>query len=234
MFHFDEEQKSESVGFAGDGDDSALIEDFEAIFEITISKEDAESIVTLREAYDVIRSKLPNKKEQQNKCRTAMAYYRLNRAFGDRRKANPALRLEVPAGKSPKGYQKQLEERSNLRLDFLTIASLWVSILAILQLVTWIAAPIMFSGFFAVLVGILIFAISHGLWRLADHFDKRVWIFDGTMGDLARQASEINFGKLVSLGGNWKEADVWKIMTSIIHGHTGFPADKMTPDMKFI
>ena len=95
----------------------------------------------------------------------------------------------------------------------------------------------MFSGFSTILIFLaatLIFAVSHALWRLADNVDKRVWVFDGTLGDLSQQASAINFGKLVSLGGKWTDSDVWETMTSIIHDLTGYPPGNMTPEMKFI
>jgi len=234
MYHLNKHKEPDSVGLAGDGDDVDMIEDFEAAFQITFSDEDAERIVTLGDAFEVICSKLPSDPKQQSKCLTAMAYYRLNRALCEHGKINLTTRVEVPRGQSPKSFQKQLEQRTDLKLDFLTETSLWVFILSLLQLVTWIAAPIFLSGFSALLVGILLAAITHALWRFADRCDNRVWLFDGTLVDLSRQASETNIGKLVSLGGKWTESDVWKIMASIIHQATGLPADNMTPEMKFI
>ena len=112
--------RPKSVGIVGDGDDVDVIEDFEATFEIIISDAEAESIVTLGEAYELICSKLPTNQKQQKKCLTAMAYYRLNRALCDYGKMRATTRIEVPESQSPKSFQKQLEERSNLRLDFLT------------------------------------------------------------------------------------------------------------------
>lgn len=228
------DQKLNSVGIVGDGDDVELIEYFEAVFEITFSNEEAESIGSLGEAYDTICSKLPTNPEQRSKCLTAMAYYRLNRALCDHGKIHPAIRIEVSSAMTPKSFQKQLEERSKLRLDFLTRASSWVVTLAFLQFTTWIAGPVIFSGFSALVASLLIFAISHTLWRIAEQSDKRVWIFEGTIGDLSRRASETNIGKLILLGGNWKDADIWQSMTSIIQDFTGYPAGKMTPETTFI
>lgn len=163
-----------------------------------------------------------------------MAYYRLNRALHDQGKIPPAVRIEVPSDMTPKGFQKQLEERSNLRLDFLTRPSSWVVALTFLQFVTWIAGPILFSGISAFVATAIIFAVSHALWRIAERSDNRVWSFDGTIGDLSRRASEANIGKLVLLGGKWKDADIWWSMTSIIHDFTGYPCHKMTPETVFI
>lgn len=227
-------QKPNSVGIVGDGDDVELIENFEEVFEVTFSNKEAESIVTLGQACDIIRSKLAIDPEQSNKCLTAMAYYRLNRAMCDQGKIHPEVLVEVPSTVTPKIFQKQLEERSNLRLDFLTRASSWVATLTFLQFVTWIVGPVVFSGFNAFVASLVAFALTHVLWRNAERSDKRVWIFDGTIGDLSRRASEMNIGKLVLLGGKWKEADIWQAMTSIIHDYTGYPSDKMTPETKFI
>ncbi|WP_282607030.1 acyl carrier protein [Pelagibius sp. Alg239-R121] len=234
MSHLNKSQELKSVGIIGDGDDVQLIEDLESAFKITFSDEEAESIFTLGEAFEVVCSKLPSSQKLQNKCLTAMAYYRLNKAFCGHGKIKLSTRVEVPVDLSPRSFQRQLEEMTNLKLDFLTKASLWVVILSLLQFVTWIVAPIMFSGFIAILVGILVVAVSHTLWRFADSIDERVWVFDGTLGDLSRQASEVNLGQLVSLGGRWTESDVWKTMTTIIHDLTGFPPENMTPETKFI
>lgn len=234
MFHNNKHHEAGWVGIDDDGDDVELIEDFEAVFGVTFSDEDAESIVTLGDALEIICSKLPTDQKQQCRCLTAMAYYRLNRALCDNGKINLTRRVEVPRGQSPKSFQRQLEQKTGLRLDFLTEESRWVSNLALSQLVTWIAAPIFFSGFSAMLVGVVLIAITHTLWRLADRLDNRIWLYDGTLGDLSRQASEINIGKLVSSGGKWTKPDIWKTMTSIIRETTGFPRDNMTPEMRFI
>lgn len=226
--------KPNSVGLVGDGDDVELIECFEEVFEITFSNEEAESITTLGEAYEIICSKLPTSTEKRNRCLTAMAYYRLNRSLRDQGKIPPAVRIEVPSDMTPKSFQKQLEERSNLRLNFLTRASSWVVVLTFLQFVTWVAGPILFSGLSAFVATATIFAVSHALWRIAERSDNRVWSFDGTIGDLSRRASEENIGKLVLLGGKWKDADIWRSMTSIISDFTGYPCHKMTPETVFI
>ncbi|WP_299282397.1 hypothetical protein [uncultured Tateyamaria sp.] len=99
---------------------------------------------------------------------------------------------------------------------------------------TWAAGPILFSGLYAIAVGILIFVLNIAIWRYATSIDQRVWIFKGTLADLSRQASKENIGKLVSEGGKWKRADVWAVMTKIISDETGFPAEKMRPAMTFI
>lgn len=234
MFNKNKDQDLKSVGIVGDGDDVELIEAFESTFEISFSNEEVESMSTLGQAFEAICSKLPTTQSQQNKCLTAMAYYRLNRALCGDGKINLGTRVEVPQDQSPRSFQKQLERRADLRLHFLTRASTRTIILFFFQFVSWIVAPIMLSGSSAFIVGVVIAAGSHILWRFADSSDERVWMFDGTLGDLSRQASETNFRKLVSLGGTWKEPDVWKTMTSIIHDCTGFPPDNMTPEMKFI
>lgn len=226
-------EKPNSVGLVGDGDDVEIIEFFEDVFEITFSSEEAQSITTLSEAYELICSKLPTPTEKRNVCLKAMAYYRLNRAMRDQGKTPLSVRLEVPSDMTPKSFQKQLEERSNLRLDFLTRASPWVVALSYFQFVTWIAGPILFSGLSAFVATVMIFAVSFALWRVAEWSDHRVWIFDGTIGDLSRRASEENIGKLIVQGGKWKDADVWQSMTLVISNCTGYPSRKMTPETVF-
>lgn len=227
-------QKPNSVGLVGDGDDVELIECFEEVFAITFSNEEVERITTLGEAYEIICSKLPTSTEKKNSCLTAMAYNRLNRALRDQGRIPLAVRIDVPSNLTPKNFQKQLEERSNLRLDFLTRASSWAVALNFLQFVTWVAGLILFSGLSAFVATGVIFVVSHALWRIAERTDSRVWSFDGTIGDLSRRASEENIGKLVLLGGKWKDADIWQSMTSIISDFTGYPCHKMTPETVFI
>lgn len=234
MFAPRDKREADSVGIVGDGDDIGLIEDFEAVFAISFSDEEGKIINTLGDAYNLICSKLPGDKNQQVKCRTAMAYYRLNRALRERGRLRPEARVSPPTDISPRSFQRKLEEQSGLKLDFLTRASFLTSALFFLQFFTWIAAPVLFDGVAAFLLAISIATASHGLWRIADRMDKEVWTFQGTLGDLARKASEINFGKMASQGGRWTESEVWKTMTSIIHDHTGFPLDDMKPELKFI
>ncbi|MGC3936489.1 hypothetical protein ACOTTU_01650 [Roseobacter sp. EG26] len=234
MAHRHTKQKPKSVGVVGDGDDVELLEDFEAVFAIAITDKEAESILTLGEAHEIICSKIPKNHEEQVKCLSAMAYYRLNRAIKAHGKIQPLERLELRAGTSPKVFQKHLENNSNLSLEFLTRISSWVVALFLLQFVTWIAATIVFSGMLSIIAGFLTFSFTHALWRIAEHRDRHVWAFDGTIADLSRRAAEVNFGKLVSLGGKWNETEVWRTMTSVIQSHTGFPQDQMTPKMQFI
>ena len=229
-----EKQTLNSVGLVGDGDDVDLLKDFENIFEISISDDEAANMDTLGQAFEIICSKLPTNEEKETKCLSAMAYFRLNSAFAGQKKTRPSVRLEKPRDLSPRDFQKHLETKSGLKLEFLTRRSSFVEILLFMQSVTWIVAPILFSGLTAVFAGFLIVTASHVVWRVAERNDKRVWVFEGTIADLSRQASEANLGKLISLGGNWNEFDVWTSMTSIIHAHTGFPPDHMTPDTKFI
>lgn len=121
-----------------------------------------------------------------------------------------------------------------MQLPFLTTSSTWVNIIGWATLATWIAGTILSSGFYAIAVGILIFVLNIAIWRFAATIDHRVWIFKGTLADLSRQASEENIGQLVSEGGKWERADVWRVMTKIISDETGFPAERMRPAMTFI
>lgn len=222
-----------SVGVAGDGDDVAILETIEDVFKVTITDEEAESIRTLEDAHSVICSKLPNEENRQTKCLTAMAYYRLNRAMQGNAKAEPSKRVEAPEAINPREFQEQLEEGSRLKLPFLTTSSTWVNISGWSILGTWIAGPILFSGFYASTVGILLFVLNFAIWRFAASIDQRVWIFNGTLADLSRQAAGENIGQLVSEGGKWKGADIWAAMTKIISDETGVPADRMRPAMTF-
>lgn len=228
------DKKPKSVGVVGDGDDVTIIEAIEDVFKVAIMDEEAESIQTLEDAHSVICSKLPKDGNGQTKCLTAMAYYRLNRAMQAHAKTKPSKRVEAPEAINPREFQQQLEEGSGLQLPFLTTSSTWVNAIGWSILATWIAGPVLFSGFYAVAIGTLILVLNFAIWRFATSIDQRVWIYEGTLADLSRQASEENIGQLVSEGGRWKEADVWTAMTKIISDETGFPAERMQPTMTFI
>jgi len=223
-----------SVGVVGDGDDVAIIEAIEDVFKVAIMDEEAESIRTLEDAHSVICSKLPNDEHEQTKCLTAMAYYRLNRAMQDQGKTKLSKRVETPEAINPREFQQQLVEGSGLQLPFLTTSSTWVNAIEWAILATWIAGPVLFSGFHAIVVGLIILVLNFAIWRFATSIDQRVWIFKGTLADLSRRASEENIGHLVSEGAKWKGADVWTAMTKIISDETGFPTERMRPVMTFI
>lgn len=231
---FNLKQNTNSVGLWGDGDEIELIQYFETTFAISFSNEEAEQIYTLGDAYSLICSKLPKKSERTEKCLTAMAYYKVNRALCENGKLPTQSLVALPEGQTPKSFQNMLEERSGLKLPFLSRASLWVDILFFLQFITWIIAPIFWSGGQATLIGLCIAAASHTVWRVANNADNRVLTFHGTVEDLSRLASEQNIGTLISQGGTWKASDVWWIMTSLIQECTGYSARDMTPEMKFI
>lgn len=228
------DSQPKSIGVVGDGDDVAILEALEDVFKVAFMEAEAESIRTLEDAYSVICSKLPNDKNEQTKCLTAMAYYRLNRAMRDHGKAKPSSCVEPPKAISPREFQQQLEEGSGLQLSFLTDSSTWVNMLGCSVLATWGAGPVFFSGFQAIAVGLFIFALNLRTWQFAENLDQRVWIFKGTLADLSRQAAEEHIGQLVCEGGKWKETDVWAAMTHIISDETGFPAERMRPAMTFI
>ena len=131
---------------------------------------------------------------------------------------------------------KSLSEsrRSGLQLPFLTTSSTWVNTIGWSIVATWIVGPVVFSGFYAAVTGILVLILNFAIWRLATSIDQRVWIFEGTLAAFSRQASEENIGQLVSEGGKWKRADVWTTMTKIISNETGFPSETMRPAMTFV
>ncbi len=224
----------QSVGVVGDGDDIDILEAIEETFNLTIMDEEAESIRTLEDVHAIICSKLPNDANEQTKCLTSMAYYRLNRALRETGKAKPSQRIELPPMVSARDFQKQLENRSGLRLAFLTSSSMWLSLLCWLMLGAWIVVPLMVSGSHAITLSIMLPILGVAIWRIAARFDQRRWTFDGTLADLTQHASEENIGRLISQGGKWRKADVWKIMTKIISDETGFPAEKMRPAMTLI
>ncbi|MEP3275870.1 MAG: acyl carrier protein [Stappiaceae bacterium] len=145
MFHVNKGPKPASLGLGGDGDELELLDEIETTFGITFSDEECERIFSLDDIYQIICSKLPKDPDNRGKCLTAMAYYRLNNALGSQGKILPATRVRLPHGWSAKHFQNQLEKKSGLNLEWLTTASPGVVTLAILQFITWIAAPIMLS-----------------------------------------------------------------------------------------
>ncbi len=230
----DRGEQPKSAGIVGDGDELAILGAIEDVFKIAITKEEAASIRTLEDAHAVICSRLPNDRSEQTRCLTSMAYYRLTRAMQRGGKISLKKRVEMPAATTPREFQKQLEKASGLKLPFLTTPSTWVNIIGWFMLGTWMTGPVLFSGFHATAVSILLFAGNFAVWRVATRLDRRVWAFSGTVADLSRQASEENIGQLVCEGGKWQKADIWAAMTKIIADETGFPAEDMRPAMAFI
>ncbi len=219
---------TETLGLVGDGDEIDLVEDIESAFGIMFSNEEAESCLTVGDAFDLIKGWFQT--SDGSRCVTAMAFYRVRRALGE---SGRNLRPEssLPTGQSAKSLLNELAARSGLRFPRRNLT--WVGGCGLLLIL---------AGFFATVV--LLDARPDYWWVGAVAFCLGVFAVtvdpcvlpDGceTVGGLSRKVAALNFGKLVGDGARPTDRDVWAALVSVLADYTTAPASEIKPDMHFI
>jgi len=94
-----------------------LIEEVEATFGFTITKEEAEPCATVGDLYDVICAHTPDWDGQEGSCGSSMVFYRMRRSLSpDRmRGVRPETALSA-SGLQPSRLFKKLADETGLRL----------------------------------------------------------------------------------------------------------------------
>jgi len=216
-----------------DGDDTVeLLVSCEDIFEIRISNDEALLVETVGDLFELVRSKIDSN-EDNKKCASAMAFYRLRRALISLNVKNPLLPssdLSFLEKLYTKPFVKKLEERSGLTLprpvyDYVGRLGLSILIASFLvgfaMLVVKSSLPFVFIG--TGVFGMLMMRIDRG--RLPNAFRKtRSFVKETTLQ---------NYGRLIRQGAHLSEPGLWAILTDVIAGLSGNPAHKIGRETYF-
>ncbi len=210
---------SKSLGLVGDGDDLDLFVDLEAAFGIGITDPEAEGCWTVGDIHNVLLDRLRTADSLASSCVTAMAFYRLRRAFvslGAKGKIRPENAISSLTSLKPKELSRYLKKQTGLRLLHRSgiPAAIGTSIILLASI-----------GLLAAL------AIRPGAWWLAAAMagiGASFIYWDGgklpancvTLGDLAKTVAANNFGRLVIEGARPREPDVWTALVEVLAEHS--------------
>lgn len=223
-----------TLGLDDDLDGIELVQELELVFDVEVSDREAERILTVGEFYDLLLSKLPQN-DADKKCTTAMAFYRLRSAlrllgYGD--KLAPASDIRALERGGTKSNLKKLASKAGLRMPKTVstrggqLAALFGFIL-VLAGVSWVSpeAGSMALGTMAALIfaGAILQYADPG--KLPPHCV--------TLGDLARRAAPLNYGRLIKMGARHRDQDIWEFLVEALSGYA-LPKSEINRDTVFL
>lgn len=232
-----------TLGLDDEWDPVDIVEAIEKAFDVDFSAPQAESIRTVGDAYDLLLKKIPSD-ENNRKCASAMAFYRLRRALAKEQDGQKLTHSSIvaPLGNgSAKRFFRDLEQKTGLNLP--QPASSWIGHLG---------SVVMAISFLSFLGGILVaiaFSFSRELTEtiilsciggmvaavaLLSIDPGRVPEDGTTLAGLARKAALLSHGRLVKQGAHSSDKDVWDTLVTVIADFTNLPADQIGRETYFL
>lgn len=207
-----------------------LIEEIEAVFGFTITKEEAERCSTVGDLYDVICAHSPDWDGLNGSCGSSMVFYRMRHSLSpdDKRSITPNTRL-ADAGLQPSRLFQKLKEDTGLRLPayeytwlgntggYLLVGGIIAAIVALLT-GHWILAGI---ALLIALAGVPLLRLDPG----------RLPAGVSTLADLVRRTVPLNATGLKEAGG--RPADRWAILAALSSEHGNLAPHEIGPDTFF-
>jgi len=194
--------------------DEGLEDLIEAAFGLRFTDAELASMNSVGAIHDVISAKLP---EREGSCATSKVFFRLRRELmrqGMARATGPGTLLSNEVLARPNATLRSLSRATGLRLPpnetgplmtggLLSILAATLSFMASLvlqqQAFAWLAA-------FAMAAGLVLAKLDRG--RLPPGVK--------TVGDLARQAAILNFGRLAAEGGRVTKDLSWAVLCQVL------------------
>jgi hypothetical protein len=238
------------LGTLGLDDDDAIdaLVRVENAFDVAISDDEAKSISTAGQMFELLRGKL-DADDANRKCASAMALYRVRRTLND---------LGVGVGRAPssdlsgldrvytKSFVKSLEQRSALRMPqpafglvgnvgcaliFVGIFGALAGIVAAFPLIfiSDSAASQLLVASIILLVGGLVAGVAL-LCLDAGRLPKNC----RTLGALAANAANLSYGRLVKQGADGRDSRMWKTLVEILSDFADVPADQIARETYFL
>ena len=220
-----------TLGLDDDVDSVELLLAIERVFDIRISDQDASRVRTMGDLQDLVASRFDEGGGE--KCRTSMAFYRVRRAL---RAVLGAVEIRPDSNvrdlwsRSPKSLFVQTQRHCDLQLASLSqthVSSVGMLLIA----AATIPAPLLLlakiSGWLVFSLAIAIVAAGFTLIRL----DPLAYAPKmATVGDIARQTANRNYGALVKLGGRSNDQAIWDTLVSVANDYanqtpTGLPPE---------
>lgn len=207
-----------------------LIEEVEATFGFTITKEEAEPCATVGDLYDVICAHTPDWEGQKGSCGSSMVFYRMRPSFSpaEKRDVTPDTPLTA-SGLQPSRLFKKLADDTGLRLPSYELTWLGVTgrfllvggiIVAIVALLTghWLVGGIVAL---VALAGLQLLRVDPGSYPISIV----------TVADLVRRTVPLNAAILKAAGG--RPADRWSILVAMAAEYGVLPPDEIGPETFF-
>jgi hypothetical protein len=223
-----------TLGLDDNLDGVEVVRDLERIFDIKVSNEEAERILTVGEFHDLLLSKLqPN--EADKKCATAMTFYRIRSAlrrlgYGD--SFTPASDMHLLERGRTKSNLMKLEVESGLRLPR-TVSTRFRRGAALFGFL--VTLTIVFSiqpGFASAFVGVIIGLVVVGaVFKYGD--PGKLPSNLNTLADLTRAAAATNYGRLVKMGARHSDDDIWDNLVKALP-HYALPKPDITRETFFL
>ena len=229
-----------SLGLAGDGDDSHLVLNLEASFAVRFSDAELKGWRTVGDVYGALPKYFSGPRHGPRRCATAMVFYRLRRAFSDLGidvRLGPESHLKQIRTLSAKALFRELETRTNLRLPraagtllgsiggFALFSAIFVS------LGVGVGAAFGIVPYSLLLVPVAMATIGHLLLRLDP---EQIPAEYQTLGDLAHAAAALSFARLVANGAGARDKDLWQALVEVLAAETGFPKSEIRPETLLI
>jgi hypothetical protein len=200
-----------TLGLDDDLDGVELLQDLERIFDVQVSNEEATRMMTVGDLFDLLVRKIPPNNVDQ-KCTSAMAFYRLRRAIRDLGYGDapvPSSDVRFLDQGNLRARLKNIEHASGLALPSVgaTVPG------CIGALIVLIAVPVLayqiFPSAVSVVFGLLAGIIAGGaVLRYID--PGRLPKDCKTLGDLAQKSAALSFGRLAKEGGRHSDQDIWE------------------------
>lgn len=203
-----------------------LIEEIEAAFGFTITKDEAERCVTIGDVYRVICDHTPGWEAQGGKCASSMTFYRLRRSLSadESQKITPHTSLQQ--GGDIHRLFKRVGRETGLRLpptQSTTIGNVG----------GYLFSAALIAGIMTLLIGqFKLSMLALGVGMSGTFF---VWTDRGrlpvgvaTIGDLVRRTAPLNASKLQAEGG--RPSNRWEILASLAAEHGILGPDQIRPE----
>ena len=221
--------KPNTLGLDDDMDSVELLQEVERIFDIQISNEQAATVVTMNDLYQIVLLGLDG--NGGINCRTSMAFYRIRHALratiGDT-EIRPSTPLRSIWIGSPRSFRKIVEHYSGLRLTPFSITGLSVFASMLLSAaIIYGLAGLLIEGFGWQSLAMTAALLSLGL--LLFRLDPLEFGSNSTVGDIARGVAAENFGLLVRRGARNDKQEVWgRLVTAAARYSEKLQADQVS------
>ena len=200
-------------------------------FKIQFSEDEAAECKTVDNILQVIRNRLLSSRDENERCVTAMAFYRLRRAIsgaGIKSTLTPDTCLKTLTGLSARRLLKEIGRRSELQLPVCRATLVgqvggWTVLAGLTGLLlAAIAAPhLWFAGAAAGFLGFVLTRVDPG--RLPSDCQ--------TLGSLARKVAGMNFGTLHGQGAKLRDRDIWNALVEVLSEHSVLPKTSIRPEV---
>ena len=221
-------QVLDTVGWAGDGDDTDFFLAVERTFDLRLRS----NLPWTRfgEVRDHVVSHIAAHGGGGTTCATQMTFYRLRRALGLGRRIGPDEPLATLIGDKVRQAFTDLEADTELKMPATRAG--WSGIAGSLCF----AVAVAILAFTTLAPPLRIFAAGAsgyaGLWLR--HIDRRRLPHGcKTLGDLARRVTEQNRGRLARDGARLTASEVWRIIQQLAAEESGVAPDLIGPETTF-